>query len=228
MNGMIKTLTATGLAAVLAGVVPTTFAGQNDQASEKIKEAENTLQESKNQIQQMKADENVSRLLKYAKGVFLVPDYGRAALGVGGAGGEGVLLVNNGDQWSDPLFYNFGAFNAGLEAGIEAGQVAMILMTQEAVDSFMQDNNWSLNADSGFTFVDYSTRAQASGGKGDIVMWSDTEGGFANLSINVEDIVPDEEENNAYYGKDIRLEEVARGKTETQRDNPLENALPTS
>ncbi|QBQ54987.1 lipid-binding SYLF domain-containing protein [Nitrosococcus wardiae] len=137
------------------------------------------------------------------------------------------MLTHRNGQWSSPMFYNLAAISAGAEAGIEAGQIAMLLMTEKAVESFMTNNNFSLNADAGFTIIDSSARAQGSLGKGDIIIWSDTEGLFADLAINVEDIVWDDEENAAYYGTTtVSPAAVAKGEIKASQDETIHNVLP--
>lgn len=86
--------------------------------------------------------------MQQAKGVFIVPTYGRVALGVGGSGGAGVLLVKRDDgTWSDPAFYNIGGISVGVQAGAEGGPIAMVLNNEKGVSRFMQKNNFSLSAD---------------------------------------------------------------------------------
>jgi lipid-binding SYLF domain-containing protein len=136
-------------------------------------------------VRKMESDPHVKDLLQRSKGVVVIPDYGRAALGVGGQGGAGVLLVHEDGKWSGPGFYNFGGVSVGAQVGIAAGQIAMILMDDKALQSFATNNKFSLNADAGLAIVNYSARAHGELGRGDIVMWSDTEGAFANLSVSV-------------------------------------------
>ena len=47
--------------------------------------------------QKMLEEPRMKELLQQAKGVFIVPTYGRAALGVGASGGAGVLLIKRAD-----------------------------------------------------------------------------------------------------------------------------------
>lgn len=240
---------------------------QNELNSEELaderQDALKTLEDAAAMLSDMKSEdtgEDVPSKMREAKAVFLIPNFTRAALVVGGAGAEGVLLVRQeggmgsqsgstqsktkiasaGDsgqaasasnstsskEWSNPVFYDMGAINAGLEAGVEIGQVAMLLMTEDAVDQFKQDSNFSLTADAGFSIVDYSERAQASVGKGDVVIWSDTQGAFAGLAVAVDGIVFDEEENQAFYGQRVEPEQIIEGDVQAQVENPLEEAMP--
>lgn len=79
----------------------------SDRSEEKV-DAKKTVNEAARVVQQLKSDAETRTALSQAKAAFIVPDYGRAALGIGGAGGEGVLVVNNNGTWSSPAFYNIG------------------------------------------------------------------------------------------------------------------------
>lgn len=192
------------------------------------RDAEQQVIEATKVVKQMERDTGMRQLLQRAQGVLIVPDYGRAALGIGARGGEGVLLVRQNNQWSSPAFYNIGGVSVGLQAGIEAGAIALVLNNRKAVDSFRQDNNWSLNADAGLTIINWSPRAQGSAGKGDVVMWADTEGAFGDLAVSVTDINFDEDETAAFYGRQVALDGILSGrvKTQSRQVSALKQALP--
>lgn len=177
-------------------------------------------------VRKMEGDPQINTLLREAKGVFIVPDYGRAALGLGGQGGAGVLLVHEGGRWTGPGFYNFGGGSIGLQAGVAAGQIAMILMDDKALNSFGTDNKFSLNADAGLTIVKYSARSDATADRGDIVMWRDTEGVLVNASISITDVNYDENETRAYYGKSISPSDIVGGRETSIKAASLLSVMP--
>jgi lipid-binding SYLF domain-containing protein len=207
----MKSQIATLLAAISLGLLGSTpLVGQDvgygddaivDQAEE-LGNAKETVLEAAAVVEQMRADADVARLLDQANAVFIVPDYARASLIAGAAGGQGVLIARTDDGWSAPAFYNIGAINLGAAAGIEGGSIAFLLMTDDALEGFENQHNFSLNADAGLTIIDWTQRAQVSAGKGaDVVVWSDTEGLYGDLAISVSDIFWDEQANAAYYGR---------------------------
>jgi lipid-binding SYLF domain-containing protein len=175
-------------------------------------------------IHTMRKDPRLSALLGQAKGVFIT-SYDRVALGVGGRGGAGVLLVRNGNDWGQPAFYNFGGVSAGLEAGIEGGRVAFVLNNQRALDSFKQDNNWSLNADAGLTIAAWSRDRQASAGKGDVTVWSGTKGLFGAAAVSLTDVNYDEGETTAYYGASVAVADIIDGRVSNPHQAELRQAL---
>ena len=146
----------------------------------------------------MESQPDVARLLHRAKGVFIVPHYGRGAIGLGRSGGAGVLVAREHGHWGNPIFYKIGSVSLGTQIGASAGPIAMILMTTQAVDHFKQTNAFSVNANAGLTVVNYSARRQAST-RGDVVLWSHTKGAFVGASIQASAIRADNGENRAYY-----------------------------
>lgn len=200
-------------AATRTGSAESGQAANSGSPNEDAKDAAQQLNKAATVVKQMNRNASVKSMLQQAQGVFIIPDYGRAALGVGGRGGEGVLMVKqqNGQWASSPAFYNIGGVSLGLQAGVEAGELAFILNNQKAVDSFKQQNNWSLNADAGLTIVNWSPKAQGSAGKGDVVVWANTKGLFGDAAVSVTDINYDEKEVNAFYGKQVSIQDIFNG-----------------
>lgn len=200
----MRRLQAVLLAGAVAVVTPALAAAQqpgNDDYAEELREAREEVREAQAFVREMLIEADLRGALAGAEGVLLVPDYGRGAVGVGGAGGSGVLYVRQNGEWNGPAFYNIGSISLGLQAGATAGQIAMLLMTDRAVSSFKGNTTFSLDAEAGLTILDYSARGKASLGTQDVVLYSDTEGAFAGVSLGASAITPDEEANRAFYGK---------------------------
>jgi lipid-binding SYLF domain-containing protein len=178
-------------------------------------------------VRQMAAEPGLPNLLAQAKGVYIVPTYGRAALGLGAAGGAGVLVTRRPDgTWSDPAFFNIGGISVGAQAGAEGGPIALLLMNDKAVGSFRKKNNFSLSADAGLTVVNWSKQAQGMAGTGDVVVWSGTKGLFGNVAtLAVNDIRYNQRANRAYYGKNVTVDDVMVGKATNPHSDPLKQAL---
>lgn len=176
-------------------------------------------------VTQMRSDRDVAKLLKKAKGVYVVPDFGRGGLIIGGRGGAGVMLARHNGKWTDPAFYDFGGVSVGAQAGGSGGPVAFILMSRDAVNAFKTGNQFSLNAGAGLSIVDYSANGQTSAGKGDIVMWSNTKGAYAGATISVSDINWDDDNNQGYYGKSVSPKQIINGKIKADKGASLKSAL---
>lgn len=176
-------------------------------------------------VRRMESDPGLARLLDKAKGVFIVPKYGRGALIVGASGGPGVLLVKQGGSWSEPVFYTIGGISAGAQAGIEAGSLALILNSDKAVNNFMRNNKFSIDANAGLTVVNWSKQAERDAGRGDIVVWADAKGLFGGVAVSVTDINFDQKETAAYYQKNVAAQDVINGKVKNPHSSTLLRTL---
>ncbi len=178
-------------------------------------------------VKRMEADATMQQVLADAKGVFIVPTYGRAAFGIGGQGGAGVLLARqSGGQWSDPSFFNVGGCSIGAQAGAEGGAIALALMHDKALQRFSDQNNFSLSADAGITVINWTKLAQGTVGGGDVVAWSGTKGLFGNVAtLGANDIRFNQRLTTAYYGKPTTTAEVISGKARNPDSQALKQAL---
>lgn len=188
-------------------------------------EALELMNDAAEELREMKGDADLRQLLQKAKGIFLVPEYARAAVGVGARGGEGVLLAKQDDgKWTGPIFYDVGAISVGAQFGAEGGGIAMLLMTDEAMRQFEEDDT-TFNADAGLTIVDYSARAEATAGTEDVVMWSNAEGAFAGVSLSIKDVDLDADDNASFYGKPVTSDDLLAGNVSSPKSSALLNEL---
>lgn len=178
-------------------------------------------------VRQLEAEPRMKQLLRLAKGVLIVPSYGRAALGVGAHGGAGLLLLKQTDGgWSGPVFYDIGGLSVGLQAGAEGGPMALVLNNDKAVNEFMKKNNVALSADAGLTVLNWSKLAQGTAGTGDVVAWSGAKGLFGDVvAVGVNDIRFNQSLTNAYYGRTLSPREIAAGTVSNPQSGPLQQAL---
>lgn len=174
----------------------------SDTATRRQQTATKHVSDAVGVVHTMSTETAMPALLGRARGVFIVPTYGRAAFGVGGAGGAGVLMVRRTDgTWGNPAFFDIGALSIGLQAGAEGGPIALLLLNQKAVDSFRNRNNFSLSADAGLTIVNFARMAQGSTA-GDVVAWSGSKGLFGNAAtVGINDVRYNQRLTEAYYGK---------------------------
>lgn len=178
-------------------------------------------------VPRMAAEPRLKTLLQQARGVLIVPSFGRAALGLGAHGGGGVLLLKKGDgSWSGPAFYNLGGLSVGVQAGAEGGPLALVLNNDKAVGEFMKKNNFTLSAEAGLTVLNWSRLAQGTAGTGDVVAWSGARGLFGDaVAVGINDIHYNQELTNAYYGRTLSPRDIADGSVTNTQSQPLQQAL---
>lgn len=199
LSSFVFIVASAAMLVACAHTPPTGSAARDDNA-----DAQARVEKAATVVDRMKTEPKVDALLRQAKGVLVVPDYGKAAWIVGGQGGVGVLTAHRGDdRWSPPAFYTIGGLSIGFQAGGEIGPVAFILMTDRAVKQFEdRTNRFSLGADAGLTVVAFSDQADiasTNGAPADVVAWSGAKGLFGGVSVGATDVVMNTNLNDSYY-----------------------------
>lgn len=188
--------------------------------------AKKIVNEAAAAVKQAQHDPAVANEMKRARGVFIIPNYTKGAAVVGGEGGAGVFLVRERRGWSNPAFYTSGAISVGAQVGGETGPVVLMLMTPKAVNQFTEHNNFSLNANAGFTIVNASAKNQGGFGKGDVIAWSGTQGGFAGASVGFSDIVQNHTADEALYNREnLNTNKIITSHVRSAAARPLRDQL---
>ena len=190
------------------------------------KDSQHLVDRAVAEVRTMEKDPQLKKLMAKAKGIFLVPDFGRGAFIIGGRGGAGLVLSHKDGKWSNPAFYDIGGISLGAQVGGAGGPIAFLLMDQSAVDAFKSGNKFSLNAGAGLSIVTYSAASQASWGKGDIILWSNTKGAYVGATVSVSDVNWDDDNNAGFYGRKVTPADVLEGKVTASKAAPLKSALP--
>ncbi len=152
-------------------------------------DAQNLVNKATDVANEMKKDPNLVQMMQKAKGIFIMPKYAKGGLIVGAQGGEGVMLVHHrGSNWTTPVFYDTGGLSFGAQAGVSAGSIAMLLMSDKAINRFKGDDKFALNAEAGISIIKYSAAGRATPGQPDVILWSDQKGAYAGATLSLTDI----------------------------------------
>jgi len=237
MNRLLYTVAAMALVGSIATVpaearnanMPASGSSQAQATAQQAPNADQLVRDATRTVQEMKRDQKFAGYMKKAKGIFIVPTMVKGSLIVGGAGGQGVLLAHKNGQWSEPAFFSLGSVSFGAQAGGAAGPVAFLLMSDKALNDFVESNNFSLNANAGLTIVTYSAHGQADVGKGDVIVWSNMSGLQGSLNVSATDIVRNGNEDHNYYGRDISTKQIIAGQATAAKPeaNKLKSELPS-
>jgi len=171
------------------------------------------------------ANKEFQGLIKKAKAVYITPSLLKGAFVVGVSGGNGVFLVrdNKSGQWQGPAFYTLGGASVGFQAGGEASEVVLLIMTERGVKSFMR-SNFKLGVDAGIAAgpVGGGAAAETANLSADILSFSRSKGLFGGLSLEGAVVKVRGGLNSAFYGKKVSPSQILIG---GRASNPLAKGL---
>ena len=128
---------------------------------------------------------NAADLFKRARGVMVVPNLVKGGFFVGGEGGNGVLMASHGNKWSNPAFYTLASASFGLQIGLEVAELVLFVMSERALNAWMQDQV-KLGGQAGLTVVVVGSSAAAAAttrANVDVVAWAKAKGAYAGLTL---------------------------------------------
>ena len=168
----------------------------------------------------------VKKFLQKAKGAFISPQVLRGAFIVGVSGGSGVLVVRDAktNDWHGPAFYTMGEASFGFQAGGDASEVVLMLMTDRGVNA-MLSTSVKLGADASVAVGPVGGGAEASTANisADILTFTRAKGLYGGASLEGAVVATRGGLNEAFYGKkDLTPTDILVGKTVT---NPAANPL---
>ncbi len=166
----------------------------------------NRLHEATNVVRELRdmPDGIPEDLWNRADCVVVIPNMKKAALGIGGEYGRGVMSCRHGDGWSAPLFMTLAKGTWGLQIGAEQIDLVLLVMNRRGAEKMLQDNI-SLGADASIAAGPVgragtaSTDAQFSA---EILSYSKAAGVFAGVDLSGGVLRPDKDSNTDVYGPD--------------------------
>ena len=142
-------------------------------------------------------------LLKKASAIAIVPGVIKAAYGIGGQYGKGILLVKDKGNWSDPCFIRLAGGSIGWQIGVQKTDVVLVFKSRKSIDD-IEDGKITLGADVSVTAGPVGRRAEASTDldlEAEIYSYSKSKGLFAGVSIKGASISIDHEANEGFYDR---------------------------
>ena len=175
------------------------------------------------------ADPNMEwfqRNVNQARGIFIVPQMLRGGFIIGGSGGRGALLAqdrSNG-KWSSPAFYSMGSVSFGFQAGADASEIILLIMTDRGLNA-MLSTDYKLGADVAVAAGPMGASAKAQ--TADILAFGRSQGIYGGVSLEGAAISPLDDWNRQYYGKPVQVFDILiNQKWNNSQANPLRSLLP--
>jgi len=145
-----------------------------------------------------------------AECVSVIPSLKKAALGIGGEYGRGVMSCRTGDGWSAPLFLQLAKGSWGLQLGAEEVDLVLLAMNRRGIEKLL-DNNVTLGAGASVAAGPVGRTANASTDiamSAEMLAYSRARGVFAGIDISGGVLRPDKDANTDAYGANVSPRDV--------------------
>jgi lipid-binding SYLF domain-containing protein len=142
------------------------------------------------------------KLWDRAECVIVIPGVKKAALGIGGEFGRGVMSRRKGAGWSAPLFMQLAKGSWGLQFGGAEIDLVLLVMNREGAEKLLH-NNVSLGVGASLAAGPVGRAANAATDaqmRAEILSYSRARGVFAGLDISGGALSPDKDANTDVYG----------------------------
>jgi|SRR6266542_2103668 len=154
-------------------------------------------------------------LLDKAEAIAVFPGVIKAAFIIGGKGGQGVISKRVKGGWSAPAFFNLGGGSFGAQIGAQKTDYVLLIMNENGVKGLLEDK-FEIGGEVGVAAGPVGREAAASTNTtldAGILSYSRSKGAFIGAALKGAVISPDNDLNEAVYGK--KAMEVLTGKPMT-------------
>ena len=154
-----------------------------------------------------------AKLWDRAACVVVLPDLKKAAFGIGGEYGRGVMSCKSGERWSAPVFMQLAKGSWGLQIGAAEMDLVLLIMNRDGATKLLK-NKVSLGADASVAAGPVGRAAAAATDaqlSAQILSYSRTRGVFAGIDLSGGVLGPDKDANSDAYGATAEASTIAFG-----------------
>jgi len=152
-------------------------------------------------------------VLEHAKCVAVVPHMVKGGFIFGGKGGKGVATCRTANGWSAPAFITISGGNWGLQIGVEAVDLVMIIQNEKGMQRLLS-SNFHVGADASGAAGPVGRHAEAGTNwkmDTEILTYSRAKGVFAGLTLEGASIRQDNDSRRAIYGRKVTTRALLLG-----------------
>jgi len=155
-------------------------------------------------------------IMRKARAVAIIPRVIKAAYGIGGQYGKGILaLRNEKGEWSNPAFITLKGGSIGWQIGVRSSDIVLVFKSSRSIEKITR-GKFTLGVDAGVTAGPVGRSVEASTDmelKAEIYSYSRSRGLFAGVSIKGASLEIDHDANAAFYSsRDIRTSDILMNK----------------
>jgi lipid-binding SYLF domain-containing protein len=153
-------------------------------------------------------------VLEHAKCIAVVPHLVKAGFIFGGKGGKGVATCRTANGWSAPAFITISGGSWGLQIGVEAVDLVLIIQNEKGMQKLLS-SNFQIGADASAAAGPVGRHAEAGTDwkmDTEILTYSRAKGAFAGLTLEGASLRKDSDSERAIYGHNVTTRAILLGK----------------
>ena len=152
-------------------------------------------------------------VLEHAKCVAVIPHMIKGGLIFGAKGGKGVATCRTANGWSAPAFITISGGSWGLQIGVEAVDVVLIVQNDKGMQKLLE-SNFQVGGDASAAAGPVGRHAEAGTDwkmDTEILTYSRAKGAFAGLTLEGASLRQDTDSRRAIYGHDVTTRALLLG-----------------
>ena len=153
-------------------------------------------------------------VLEHAKCVAVIPHMVKGGFVFGAKGGKGVATCRTASGWSAPAFITISGGSWGLQIGMEAVDVVLVIQNEKGMQRLLS-SNFQVGGDASAAAGPVGRHAEAGTDwkmDTEILTYSRAKGVFAGLTLEGASIRQDSDSRDAIYGHGVTTEALLLGK----------------
>jgi lipid-binding SYLF domain-containing protein len=153
-------------------------------------------------------------LMERAEAIAVIPHVVKAAFGIGGEGGKGLVSQRTADgRWSAPSYIKIAGGNFGLQLGVSATDLVLIFTDKDGFQGLL-DGKLKLGVDAGVAAGPVGRKAEVATDvllKSPVLAYSRSKGVFAGIALDGSVVSIDDSANRTVYGQEFPAKEILSG-----------------
>lgn len=214
-------------AAALGAFMVAGIAAQPALAESKQEKAETLVAKAAETVSYFNEDEAFGALRDLAddaKAMVIIPRSLRGGFMLGASGGNAVMIARNEDgSWSQPTFFTIGSLSFGFQAGGEASEIVLAVMTQRGMEHLLS-TTVKLGGDVSIAAGPIGAGAKAQ--TTDVLAFARSRGLYGGISLEGAILKSRNSWNEAYYGANVSPADIIyRQRAYNPHSAVLQNAV---
>lgn len=152
--------------------------------------------------------------------VSVVPSMKKAAFGIGGQYGQGVVTCRTGHGWSGPVFVRMVGGSYGFQIGVQGTDLVLVAMNQRGMQDLLK-SKFKIGADASAAAGPVGRKAAADTSlnlSAELLTYSRSKGLFAGVDLDGTSVSQNNDDTNLFYGGNHSFHQILSGEVPVPAD----------